>query len=748
MSRLDSHPILEIPKRKQFTFTYNGRMVEAFEGEVISSALIAAGYHVFGHHHRDGAAQGIFCANGQCAQCLVLADGVPVKGCMTPVQPGMKVSSCEGKPELPAEVEPPDMFGRTGAEGIENVKTSCLILGGGPAGLAAAIELGKAEVDTIVVDDKQSLGGKLTLQTHLFFGSKAECYAGTRGIDIAEILTGEVARHQTVEVWLDSPAVGVFCDGKVGVVKQGRYVLIEPAALLVAAGAREKSLAFPGCDLPGVYGAGAFQTLVNRDLVKPAERLFVCGGGNVGLIAAYHALQAGIEVAGLAEAASACGGYRVHLDKIVNLGVPVYTSHTVVRADGGRGPGGLAAGGGTDRQKNCRLQAVTIARVDENFSLLPGTERTIEVDSLLIAVGLTPVNEFYQKAKQYGMKVFAAGDAEEISEASAAMFSGKIAGRKIVDALGGTQTKGGRGKVRGVVGSSATEAGQGELSGSVRGCSAEESRLLEALRSRPGPVGRLEINRIPGKIYPVIRCTQQIPCDPCVEACSRGAIKLAEDSLLGVPEFQGDDCSGCGKCVIACPGLAIVLVDEGYDPSGKLALVTVPFEFPEDRVRPGDEVATVGSEGKVIGKATVKDMRKSRKMKRNLLRLEVPFEERLDVAGIRLQYAEEGGWEDVSLEDDDTVICRCERVTKGEIVRLIREGYRDMNQLKAALRVGMGACGGKTCEELIFRLFKDEGIDLDEVTGFVKRPPAMEVPLSLFAGLDSGGRGAGGGRAK
>ncbi len=180
-----------------------------------------------------------------------------------------------------------------------------------------------------------------------------------------------------------------------------------------------------------------------------------------------------------------------------------------------------------------------------------------------------------------------------------------------------------------------------------------------------------------------------------------------------------------------------MLVDEGYDPSGKLALVTVPFEFPEAWIRPGDEVATVGFEGKVVGKGTVKDVRKSRKMERRLLRLEVPFEDRLNVAGLRLQAVEEGGWEDVYLEDDDTVICRCERVTKGKIVRFIREGYRDMNQLKAALRVGMGACGGKTCEELIFCLFKDEGIDLDEVTGFVKRPPAMEVPLSLFAGIDT-----------
>lgn len=714
MSRIETHPILEIPKRKSFSLTFNGRPVEAFEGEMITSALIAAGFHVFGHHHRDGAGQGIFCANGQCAQCLVLADGVPVKGCMTRAKPGMKVASCEGKPDLPEEDGPPGKsLSGFGVDRIERVETSCLIVGGGPAGLAAAIELGGAGIDTVLVDDKQSLGGKLTLQTHLFFGSKAECYAGTRGIEIARTLTDKLAGYPSVQVWLDSPAVGVFCDGKVGVVKQGRYVLVKPAALLIAAGAREKSLAFPGCDLPGVYGAGAFQTLVNRDLVKPADRLFICGGGNVGLIAAYHALQAGIEVAGLAEAASECGGYRVHLDKIQNLGVPVYTSHTVVRAEGGSGPAELQAGpaGG-----NGRLRAVTVARVDGNFTPIPETERTFEVDSLLIAVGLLPVDELYIKAKQYGIEVFAAGDAEEISEASAAIFSGKIAGRNILGVLGDGQR------------------------GSVRGCSDEENSLLTGLRSKPGPVGKLRVNPIEGKIYPVIRCTQQIPCDPCVEACSKGSIKLSEDPLLGVPEFTGSECSGCAQCVMICPGLAIVLVDEGYDPSGNTALLTVPFEFPEDRVRPGDEVVTVGEAGKQVGTGKVADVRKGGKLRRNLLRLEVPFADRLQVAGIRIQSAEEGAWNEVPIEDDETIVCRCERVKKGEIVRLIREGYSDLNQLKAALRVGMGACGGKTCEDLLLRLFREEGIDLEEVTGFVKRPPAMEVPLGLFAGLDTAGR--------
>jgi len=83
-----------------------------------------------------------------------------------------------------------------------------------------------------------------------------------------------------------------------------------------------------------VYGAGAFQTLVNRDLIKPTDKLFIVGGGNVGLIGAYHALQAGVDVIGIVEALPFVGGYKVHLDKIKRLGIPVYTSHTVLRAEG------------------------------------------------------------------------------------------------------------------------------------------------------------------------------------------------------------------------------------------------------------------------------------------------------------------------------------------------------------------------------------------------------------------------------
>jgi len=323
---LRSHPILSIEDGPSVSFTFNGQSYDAREGEMTATALIANGIRIFGHHAADGAPQGIFCANGQCSQCLVIADGIPVKSCMVPVQPEMDVRSCEGVPELQITDSLPEY------QDLETRKVQALIVGGGPSGLTAAAELGKMGVDTLVIDDKQELGGKLTLQTHNFFGSIEDCYAGVRGMDIAHILAEDIKQHDSVKVWLNTTAVGIYCDKKVGLLKDGQYILIEPEVILIAAGAREKGLAFPGCDLPGVYGAGAFQTLVNRDRVSPAERLFVVGGGNVGLIAAYHALQAGIEVVGLVEALPEVGGYKVHADKIKRLGVPLWTSHTVVKA--------------------------------------------------------------------------------------------------------------------------------------------------------------------------------------------------------------------------------------------------------------------------------------------------------------------------------------------------------------------------------------------------------------------------------
>jgi sarcosine oxidase, subunit alpha len=691
--RIKKHPILDARERREISFSFNGHELAALEGEPISSALIANDIHVFGHHHEDGSPQGIFCVNGQCSQCLVIADGKAVKSCMVPVQEGMKVFSCDKIPELTADDRMPEF------KDIEELVTEVLIIGGGPSGICAALELGRAGVHVLLVDDKMALGGKLSLQTHSFFGSQAGCWAGTRGIDIARILSEEIADCPTVRVMLNTAAVGCFSDHKIGVVRNtDEYFLIKPRVLLVASGAREKTVTFPGCDLPGVYGAGAFQTLVNRDLVRSAENLFILGGGNVGLIGAYHAIQAGIKVLGLAEVLPQCGGYKVHMDKIARLGVPIFTSHTVVRAVAGA---------------NERLKSVIIAQVDDKFKIIPGTEKSFEVDTLLVAVGLTPVNELYLDAVRYGIQTYVAGDAAEIAEASAAIFGGKIVGRKIARDMG-----------RDV-----------EIPD-------DWAVLQKVLQSKPGrTVEYKACQSDESRVYPLIRCIQEIPCDPCSHYCPKRLIKLVDDSIMSLPEFkmpgsEKDACSGCGQCVMACPGLAISLIYPTHDPEKKTVKLMLPFELDRDLLEVGKEVECVNFDGAPVCQGKILEIKPRKNEKRCLVFIEIPYGYRFDVATFRLeQPVEPQKPEGTKLpEDDEIIVCRCGRVTREQVKEEISKGVRDLNALKATLRTGMGACGGKTCNDLILQIFRQEGIDLKEVAAGTRRPLLTEVPLSAFVG--------------
>ena len=700
-NRIKAHPILIDDSVANIPFYWQDQTFLAKEGEMISSALIANGITIFGHHPNDHSPQGIFCANGQCSQCMVIADGLPVKACMTPVRSGMQVFPAEGLPKLP-DVPP---LNKIAPNPTPKYNVDVLIIGGGPAGLSAAIELGQIGVSTILVDDKAHLGGKLVLQTHRFFGSSEAVFAGTRGIDIAKKLESTLRQHAAVEIWESSTAVGVFEDKSIGVFKNGEvYVLVYPKTLLIATGAREKSLAFPGNTLPGIYGAGAFQTLVNRDLVRPCENLFIIGGGNVGLIAGYQAIQAGIHVCGLAEAAPECGGYKVHKDKLVRSGVPVYTSHTVIEALG-----------------KDHVEKVVIAQVDKNFKPIPGTEKQYDCDTVLIAVGLDPVNEFTKQAELVGLPVFSAGDAKEIAEASAAIFSGKIAGRKIAGFLG-KQTE--------------------EIP-------ADWATMEEILKSHPGSVKEQVIPDLEVGVFPIMHCTQEIPCNPCSTVCPRHLIHVDPADIRHLPEvdyFAEKGCIACGRCVAVCPGLAITLVD--YRNNKQKPLVTLPFEQDPLSISEGDEIELTSNEGMSLGKATIKTIKKIKGYANgtSLLTVEVPREIAKLVSGLRLIETTQPAPFELDTDDpedlaDDAYICRCERVTAGEIRALIRSGVRDINQIKAVTNASMGACGGKTCLNMIRRMYIAEGIPLSEVTETPVRPVFIEMPVRVLANLpDEGDR--------
>ncbi|RKY85853.1 sulfurtransferase [candidate division KSB1 bacterium] len=685
--RIKKHPILNVPEYEYIPFYFNGQKLMGRKGEMIISALAANGINILSKNQRDGTTQGLYCANGQCSECAVIANGFPVKSCMTPLKENMIIERNDGYPELPPLDEIPEF------KDIEIIKTEVLIIGGGPSGLAAAIELGKLNINTIIVDDKHSLGGKLVLQTHTFFGSVEDCYAGTRGIDIAKMLENEIKKLDSVNVMLNAQAVGVFSDKKVGIFQQGKYTLIEPEKLLITTGAREKALPFAGCSLPGVYGAGAFQTLVNRDLVKSSDRIFVVGGGNVGLIAAYHALQAQITVVGLIEAMPYITGYQVHENKIKRLGVPVYTSHSVLSANG-----------------KDKVESITIAKVDEKFNFIKGTEKTFAVDTILIAVGLNPVDEFVEQAKSANIDVYSAGDAYEIAEASSAMFSGKIAGLKIAGAIGK--------KIK---------------------IPEEWAEKEQILKSHPGKIKEPEYPEIKKGVFPVLHCFQEIPCNPCITVCPKNSIKLSDKigNILDLPEFDGE-CVGCGRCVAICPGLAITMVD--YRKGGETALVTIPYELIPN-FREGDKVIAVDYKGENPVEVIVKKIRNLKWQDRTILvTLETPKDLAVKIAGIRCQDPDKMAKPIKTIipptADDDIIICRCERVTKGEIKRLIRSGITDMNQIKAITRAGMGPCGGKTCSNLILKMLKDEGINPEKIVKSTIRPLAMEIPVKAFAGIE------------
>ena len=683
--RITKHPILEIPERTPVSFTWNRKKLTGFDGEMISSALFANGIHIFGHHHKDNSPQGIFCANGQCSQCMVMADGLPVKSCMTPLRDKMVLQSVEGLPKIPGDNRTPQTVK------IPVKEVDVLIIGGGPAGLSAAIELGKLGVNTLVVDDKDRLGGKLVLQTHKFFGSVKDSHAGTRGFEIGKILQDELLTLSSVEVWLNTTAVAVFSDKIVGVIKGNQYHKVKPQKLLVATGAREKMLSFPGNTLPGVYGAGAFQTLVNRDLVKSSEKVLIVGGGNVGLIAGYHAIQADIAVAALIEGLPQVGGYKVHADKLKRLGVPIYTSHTVVSANG------------TDR-----VESVTIAQLDENWHVIPDTHKTFEVDTVLIAVGLAEVNEFYLKARQWGMDVFCAGDAQEIAEASAAMFTGKIEGHKIAQSL----------KI------------------DVEKIPLEWGAKATVLKSKPGPSTHRQPPQKEDGVFPIFHCYQEVPCNPCTSVCPVGAVQTQDDKITGLPYMDDlEACTGCASCLAVCPGLSVTMVDFREDPTHPL--VTLPYEVWREKVEVDQIVPVTDIDGAILGYFPVTKVSSRRKYPGTLL-VQLKVDKAVAKAAVGI-WVQEKQIEPLTIYEkepppDEAIVCRCERVTAGEIRANIRSGIRDLNQIKALTRAGMGACGSKTCRPMIWRIFQEEGIDFKMVTDRVDRPLFVEVSIGIFAG--------------
>lgn len=505
-----------------------------------------------------------------------------------------------------------------------------IVVGAGPAGLSAAIAAAKHGLQVVVYDENARPGGQLFKQIHKFFGSK-EHKAKIRGFHIGEELLAEAAALG-VTVVLNAIVIGIFPEKEV-TVKVGEQVEhVKGDTILIATGASENMVTFPGWTLPGVIGAGAAQTMMNLHGTMPGKRVLMLGSGNVGLVVSFQLMQAGCEVVALADAAPRVGGYGVHAAKVARCGVPFYLSHTIISAEG------------TD----C-VTGVTIGQVDQNWQIIPGTEKHFDVDTICLAVGLSPMSKlcdmagcemednpakagFVPKVNEYGETsvsgIYAAGDVSGIEEASSAMIEGRIAGIAAAAKLGYLSEKACQTEIA-VQEAALDGLRQGMFAPGMRGkqiTETEEGVAISQNLLQHGFVAEEEIARFPGVIHqkgvhPVIECTQNIPCNPCQDACPKHCIRIGSN-ITALPSIDKEkQCTGCGMCVASCSGQAIFLVNE--DCGDGTAEITLPYEF-LPLPQTGDKGVALGRSGKPVCEAEVVKVRSAKAFDHtNLLTMKV-----------------------------------------------------------------------------------------------------------------------------
>lgn len=508
-----------------------------------------------------------------------------------------------------------------------------IIVGAGPSGLSAAIEAAKRGIEVIVFDENEKPGGQLFKQIHKFFGSK-EHRAKIRGFVIGQQLLEE-ADKLGVTVDLNSTVIGLYQDKEVVVKKDDKVTHYKADSIIIATGAAENMVTFPGWTLPGVIGAGAAQTMMNLHGVKPGSKVLMLGSGNVGLVVSFQLMQCGCDVVALVDAAPRVGGYGVHAAKVARTGVPFYLSHTIVKAEG----------------DEC-VTGVTIAEVDSSFKFIPGTEKHFDVDTICLAVGLSPMSQLLKMAgcemednpkrggqvpicDEHGRTslpgIFVAGDVSGIEEASSAMIEGRMAGITAAEYLGYTEKDEMETELASLD-QALDGLRQGMFAPSNRGKlieKTEEGIEISTNLLKNGYVADDEIERFPGVthkkgIHPVIECTQNIPCNPCQDACPKKCISIGENITSLPIVLEDSDCINCGMCVASCSGQAIFLVDE--DCGDGSATVTLPYEFlplPEE----GTKGIALGRNGKKVCEATVVSVKTAKAFdKTHLLTMRVPKE--------------------------------------------------------------------------------------------------------------------------
>lgn len=261
-----------------------------------------------------------------------------------------------------------------------------VVIGGGPAGMAAALAAHKAGAHVVIVEREQHLGGILRQCIHPGFGL-SHFKQELTGPEYAQRFIDQV-RATDIALFLDSMVLGIDSGASTEDASLHTVTLMNPSGMLqltgravvLAMGCRERTrseIKIPGSRPAGVFTAGLAQRYINIENLKPGSRAVILGSGDIGLIMARRCTLEGISVEGVYELMPYANGLRRNVKNCLDdFGIPLHLSTTVTRVIG-----------------HDRVEAVEVSQVDEHLAPIPGTERIVPCDTLLLSVGLIPENE-------------------------------------------------------------------------------------------------------------------------------------------------------------------------------------------------------------------------------------------------------------------------------------------------------------------------------------------------------------------
>jgi sarcosine oxidase subunit alpha len=452
VSRLNPQPGERIARQKTISFTFDGKRVEAYEGDTIGSALYAAGQRTFSRSFKYHRRRGLMCCAGQCPNCIVAVDGAPgARACVEPVKDGIKVEHVNALPSLEHDAmratdifggpfTPPGFYYKTfirprkfwplyekilrNAAGLGKLRheqperewrteyrrrhADVMVTGGGLAGLHAAIAAAGLGADTVLVDEGPALGGQQLIEPS--------------NQTVADLI--KRARVAGVEILTRASALGYF-DGLVPVWQQDTMHQIRTARHVFATGTIEQPLVFAGNDLPGVMLAGGARRLPALYAVSPGRRAVIATTSDRGLHAAAALRSAGVEIVAIAD----LRGQTNQLgEQLRRTGVPVFTGYTVVEAKGKKAVSEATIApvhGGDEHRFDCDLVVVSGGAIPASSLLLQaGAQSAYDIARGHFALSQLPEG------------IYAAGELTGADTDEAVAGSGEIAGLEAAHALG------------------------------------------------------------------------------------------------------------------------------------------------------------------------------------------------------------------------------------------------------------------------------------------------------------------------